>query len=95
MADVFTDDVPAAANQISADLSSMEQSLGFLKDCFEAICNGWSDSSAASLEVKIIYSHTPSAANDTGTAGTIAWDADYIYICVDTNTWKRVAIATW
>jgi len=38
---------------------------------------------------------TPSSASDTGTAGTIAWDADYIYICTATDTWKRVAISTW
>jgi hypothetical protein len=38
---------------------------------------------------------TPSAANATGTAGTWAWDASFIYICVATDTWKRVAIATW
>ena len=38
---------------------------------------------------------TPSSANDTGTTGTITWDANYIYVCTATNTWKRVAIATW
>ena len=40
-------------------------------------------------------SKTPSAANDTGTAGDICWDANFIYVCVSTNTWKKVAIATW
>lgn len=38
---------------------------------------------------------TPSSASDTGTAGTICYDANYIYICTAANTWKRVAIATW
>jgi len=42
-----------------------------------------------------ITSTVPSSATDTGIAGTIAWDANYIYVCVATNTWKRVAIATW
>jgi len=28
----------------------------------------------------------------TGTAGQIAWDANYIYVCTATNTWKRVAL---
>jgi hypothetical protein len=37
----------------------------------------------------------PGAADDPGVAGTISWDADHIYICIATNTWKRVAIATW
>ncbi len=38
---------------------------------------------------------TPASASATGTAGTIAWDSSYIYVCVATDTWKRVAIATW
>lgn len=38
---------------------------------------------------------TPSSATDNGIAGTICADSDYIYVCVDTNTWKRVALSTW
>jgi hypothetical protein len=38
---------------------------------------------------------TPASASDTGTVGTICWDASYIYVCTATNTWKRTAIATW
>ena len=38
---------------------------------------------------------TPASAAATGVAGTIVWDASYIYVCTATNTWKRVAIATW
>lgn len=37
----------------------------------------------------------PSSASDTGTLGEIRIDANYIYICTATNTWKRVAISTW
>lgn len=37
----------------------------------------------------------PTSATDTGTAGDIRYDANYIYICTATNTWKRVAISTW
>ena len=38
---------------------------------------------------------TPASAGATGAAGDIVWDADYIYVCVATDTWKRVAISTW
>lgn len=37
----------------------------------------------------------PASAAATGTAGDIRYDADYIYICTATNTWKRAALATW
>jgi len=43
----------------------------------------------------IVATSTPASASATGTAGTIAWDTGYIYICTATNTWERVAIATW
>jgi hypothetical protein len=37
----------------------------------------------------------PATTGATGTAGDIRYDADYIYVCTATNTWKRAAIATW
>jgi len=37
----------------------------------------------------------PTSATDTGSVGQIVWDANYIYVCVATDTWKRVAIASW
>ncbi len=45
--------------------------------------------------IRVRTSKTPASAGATGNAGEIAWDASYIYICTATNTWKRVAIATW
>lgn len=43
----------------------------------------------------VTASTTPASATATGVAGTIAWDADFVYVCTATDTWKRVAIATW
>jgi hypothetical protein len=37
----------------------------------------------------------PASAGASGKAGDIAIDASHIYICTATNTWKRVAIATF
>jgi len=31
-------------------------------------------------------------ATATGTAGQISYDANYVYICTATNTWKRAAL---
>ncbi|MGE0231417.1 MAG: hypothetical protein AB7O39_03230 [Flavobacteriaceae bacterium] len=41
------------------------------------------------------WSSVPASASDTGTAGQIARDADYVYVCVATDTWKRAALTTW
>ena len=38
---------------------------------------------------------TPATAGAAGVAGTITWDASYIYVCTATNTWRRVAHASW
>jgi len=37
----------------------------------------------------------PSTATSTGTVGQIAFDTTHLYVCVATDTWRRVAIATW
>jgi len=43
----------------------------------------------------LIQSTTPATSSSTGTAGWIAYDSNYVYVCVATNTWKRAAISTW
>lgn len=45
--------------------------------------------------VRIRTAQTPATSGAAGNQGEIAWDANYIYVCTATNTWKRVAIATW
>tara|TARA_B100001093_G_scaffold290774_1_gene277654 strand:+ start:4558 stop:4980 length:423 start_codon:yes stop_codon:yes gene_type:complete len=44
---------------------------------------------------RISTSSTPASASASGTAGQISWDANYIYVCISANTWKRAAISTW
>ena len=34
-------------------------------------------------------------AGAAGTTGDIRWDANYIYVCTATNTWKRVALSSF
>lgn len=38
---------------------------------------------------------TPTTSSDSGTPGMVSYDTSYLYICVDDNTWKRVALSTW
>ena len=44
---------------------------------------------------KVNLGTAPASATSTGAEGDVVWTADYIYVCTATNTWKRVAIATW
>jgi len=37
----------------------------------------------------------PLSATATGSVGQVALDANYFYVCVNTNTWKRIALSTW
>jgi hypothetical protein len=46
-------------------------------------------------KVRLRNSSTPASATASGDKGTISWDANYVYVCVDTNTWKRSALETW
>jgi hypothetical protein len=38
---------------------------------------------------------TPASSSAAGTAGTVQWDANYVYVCTATNTWKRAALSTF
>lgn len=37
----------------------------------------------------------PVSSSAAGVAGQMAYDADYFYVCVATNTWRRVALNDW
>lgn len=37
----------------------------------------------------------PATASSAGKAGTVAYDSDYLYVCVALDTWKRVLLETW
>ena len=37
----------------------------------------------------------PASATATGTLGEIRYTADFIYVCIATDTWKRTALTTW
>ncbi len=47
------------------------------------------------LAASRMHSTVPATAGAAGVQGQLASDASFLYVCVATNTWKRVAIATW
>lgn len=45
--------------------------------------------------IRIRTAKTPTSSSDTCDQGEMSWDANYIYACTATNTWKRSALSTW
>lgn len=43
----------------------------------------------------ISWTSVPASATATGTQGSVAYDTDYVYVSVGTNSWKRLTLATW
>ena len=55
---------------------------------------------AAKLDVnadtlRLRNAKTPSRSTDTGNKGDICWDSNYVYVCVENNTWKRSNLSSW
>ena len=46
-------------------------------------------------DLRITTPKTPATATATGAAGEVCWDANYLYVCTATDTWKRAALSTW
>ena len=42
-----------------------------------------------------LVASVPVSSTDIGKTGQIAYDANYVYICVATNTWRRMAASTF
>lgn len=45
--------------------------------------------------IEDIWQAVPATATSAGRKGDNAFDENYFYVCVATNTWKRVALSTW
>lgn len=54
MADQHNDNVPNATNQILSDVTDIKENLEFHKDVFEALTEGWSNTSTATLALKVL-----------------------------------------
>ena len=100
MANVYALRWSSTSNRINKkDLGIRRLSEGLL-EIFDGITNGvLRDLKLRSLFAdKIILNAlntAPSSETDTGTAGEIRIDANYIYFCVATNQWKRTPLSTW
>lgn len=53
----------------------------------------FSDSTSQNTAFK--WSSVPASSSANGTAGQIAYDSNYVYVCVSTNTWKRLSLGSY
>lgn len=49
----------------------------------------------SSGNIIVANTYVPASRTSVGTAGQMVWDQDYVYICVDTNSWKRANLSIW
>ena len=45
--------------------------------------------------IRIRTAKTPASATAACNQGDMSWDANFVYVCVAANTWKRSALASW
>lgn len=43
----------------------------------------------------VVWSSAPASPTSSGTAGDIARDSNYVYVCTASSTWRRAPIKTW
>jgi hypothetical protein len=88
--------VAATGNVTMAVNSSATPTIEF--DATTATING-DATVTGNLEVQANFSvpspTIPPASTSPGNQGEIAWDANFIYVCIAPNTWRRSPLATW
>ena len=67
---------------------------GFLFRAKSLTCYGDVDINGKKL-ILGASANVPANASASGTPGQVAYDSNYVYICVAANTWKRAALETW
>lgn len=50
---------------------------------------------ATTVATRLASPTAPSSATASGSPGQVAYDSNYIYVCVAANTWVRASLSTW
>lgn len=79
------DPIPPSANKVTDIIQTVMDIAANTYDDLSNIANG----------AFVASNSAPANANDAGDAGTIRYDANYVYVCVAANTWKRANLSTW
>ena len=96
--DDIGDTVQAHSDHLD-DISALTPSEG---DFLQLVSGAWSIRTPAEVLADLqdvpgfdLWVTPPATASATGVAGQKAYDEDYLYICVATDTWRRIAHDTW
>lgn len=89
--DVFSGSAYYGRLRIGADRTDE----GFLFRARSLVCYGRVDINGNPFILGDQAANVPATSSSSGKAGQIAYDSNYVYICVADNTWKRAALETW
>jgi hypothetical protein len=89
--------LPATANvstavNVGANVNLTVSSINVGNSTVNTVANS---TSLNTTKIFLSTSDAPSSNTDTGTLGEIRIDTNYIYVCVATDTWKRVTLSNW
>jgi hypothetical protein len=81
---------------------SSSQDFGLITQAVDTNLNLGSVSNVSSASktlgdviTNVEYVSVPASSTATGKVNQLAADANYLYICVSENTWKRIALSSW
>jgi hypothetical protein len=57
--------------------------------------NTTGNAATATTTSRVSTAAAPASATSNGTQGEIRFDANYIYICISTNVWRRAQLGSW
>ena len=55
----------------------------------------WQIATVGATPVYFVNNNVPALSSSAGSFKDIAIDSNYIYVCIETNTWKRAALTGW
>lgn len=85
---------------ITYPIAGQDNDTKGFRDNFTSIKNNFSTAAKeitaiqATLDSTPVTVSPPVSSSSVGTAGQISYDSDYFYICIGTNSWKRVEISS-
>lgn len=47
------------------------------------------------VTISFAWASVPATPTSTGTAGQMAYDSEYFFVCIATDTWRRTALGVW